>query len=512
MSILSNSIVVRAVLCLWHGFLTLWEGSRLKALADRFFGGLSRFADGSVLCGLFRRDGIFLKSYPDSLICRFVTAAADLPPALVRLLFRRVPAFAEGSVFCRLLRPELGSTPVSFLSWVFLLLLCVPHDLWNNTYGLLLAVAALALFWLGSLRDPSRRLCLASMGPWWLCFVCFLGIAFLLSFDHTTSLRYLCFHLTGLIFAVVLASAVQTEGELIRVTAFGVAGMTVASLYGLYQSYVGVKVDLLLVDLRYHADMPGRIYSFFENPNTLAQILVMLLPLGVGLIFASRSFWGKAAALIASGIGLVALVLTYSRGCWLGLIVAALVFVALYRYQLLPLFVLGAAALVPFLPETIIDRALSSFNFRDTSISSRFPIYEASFKSILHNPVLGAGLGSELVWKSFARNGFYTGTLNFVHLHNIFLQLWIECGLFGMLAFAGTSLSAFKEAARAASRSRSALRPLLIGGASALAGALMCGMTDYIWYYPRALCVFWLLMGILFAGIRLGRESAASAP
>lgn len=509
MSIVQNSIVVRLLLWLWRGFLNLWNESMLKRLADRFYAGLSRFADGSALCGLFRRDGIFLRSFPHSLICRFVCAAADFPPALARLIFRRVPAFAEGSLFCKILRPELGSTAVSFLSWTFLLILCVPHERWNNTYGLLLAVAALALFWLGSLRDSSRKLQVASMGPWWLCFVCFLGVAFLISFDHTTSLRYLCFHLTGLIFAVVLTSAVESEGELIRVSAFGAAGMAVASLYGLYQSYVGVKVDILLVDMRYNADMPGRIYSFFQNPNTLGQILVMLIPLSIGLIFASRTFWGRLAALAASGLGILALVLTLSRGSWLGLMVAAVVFVALYRYQLLPLFILAAAALVPFLPETIINRALSSFNFRDTSISSRFPIYEASFKSILHSPVLGAGLGSELVWKFFARYGFYKGTLTFAHLHNIFLQLWIECGLFGMLAFAGTSLSVFKESARAAARSRSALKPLLIGGASALTGALVCGMTDYIWYYPRALCVFWFLMGILFAGIRLSKKAAA---
>jgi len=506
MSMVYNSILVRAVLYLWRGFLTLWSGSLLKRWADRFYAALARWAEGSFLCSLFRQEGIFLRSYPDSLICRTVTAVVDFPPTLVRLIFRRVPAFAEGSILCRILRPELGSTPVSFLSWVFLLMLCVPHDMWNNTYGLLLAVAALALFWIGSLRSSRRKLQIASMGPWWLCFVCFLGISFLISFDHSTSLRYLCFHLTGLIFAVVLVSAVETEGELIRFTAFGAAGMAVASLYGLYQSYVGVKVDILLVDVRYNADMPGRIYSFFENPNTLAQILVMLVPLSIGLIFASRTFWGKLAALVVSGLGLLALVLTYSRGCWLGIAVAALVFVALYRYQLLPLFILAAAALIPFLPETILTRILSSFNFRDTSISSRFPIYEASMRAILHDPVLGVGLGSELVWASFARNGFYNGTLTFVHLHNILLQLWIECGLFGMLSFVGTSLSAFKESARAAARSRSALKPLLIGGASALAGALMCGMTDYIWYYPRALFIFWFLMGILFAGIRLVRE------
>ena len=77
---------------------------------------------------------------------------------------------------------------------------------------------------------------------------------------------------------------------------------------------------------------------------------------------------------------------------------AAVVFVFLFRRRLLPLFLLAGCAAVPLLPDSILSRLLSIFNFHDTSISSRFPIYEASFKAIAANPVLGVGLGSELAW------------------------------------------------------------------------------------------------------------------
>jgi len=502
MSLVNNSIVIQFFLFLWRGILQFWQGSCLKRLFDGLDALLVRWAHGSFLCSLFRRTGIFLQSWPQSLTCRFLTAMADLPPTFVRLVFRSTPDFAQGSLLCRILRPELSSTPISFLSWVFLLFLCVPHDLWNNTYGLILAAGGLALFWLGSLLS-GWKLSLSSFGPWWTCFACSLLLSLVLSADRYTSLRYLCFHLTGLLLAVVLISAVQTEKDLMRTASFGTAGMAVCSLYGLYQSYIGVEADELLVDMRFNADSPGRVFSFFENPNTFGQILVMLIPLGIGLIFASRSRWGKLLSLLASALGIIALLLTLSRGSWLGLAAAAVVFVALYRRKLLPLMALCGLACIPLLPETILSRILSIFNFHDTSISSRFPIYKAGVKAIAHSPILGVGLGSEVVWAAFSKHDFYEGTFTFVHLHNVLLQLWVECGLFGALAFFGGSLSAFKESARAAARTDSPLKPLLIGGAAALAGALVCGITDYIWYYPRAICIFWFLMGILLAGSRM---------
>ena len=53
------------------------------------------------------------------------------------------------------------------------------------------------------------------------------------------------------------------------------------------------------------------------------------------------------------------------------------------------------------------------------------------------------------------------------------------------------------------------VRLLIIGGASALMGSMLCGMADYIWNYPRVMLVFWFVCAIVVAGIRLaGREES----
>ena len=40
-----------------------------------------------------------------------------------------------------------------------------------------------------------------------------------------------------------------------------------------------MKVNPSYVDLKVNAGMPGRVFSIFDNPNTFAQVLLLLLPL-----------------------------------------------------------------------------------------------------------------------------------------------------------------------------------------------------------------------------------------
>ena len=53
--------------------------------------------------------------------------------------------------------------------------------------------------------------------------------------------------------------------------------------------------------------MPGRIYSFFDNPNNFAEILVMLLPLVFALLIVSKNWRVKVLSLAALAVGVVSL-------------------------------------------------------------------------------------------------------------------------------------------------------------------------------------------------------------
>lgn len=74
-------------------------------------------------------------------------------------------------------------------------------------------------------------------------------------------------------------------------------------------------------------------------PTPSRQVLVLLIPLVWPCCWVADrlgAFWG----LIALGLGAVAIGMTYARASWIGLAVAAAVFVFLWNRRLIPAFLL----------------------------------------------------------------------------------------------------------------------------------------------------------------------------
>ena len=44
--------------------------------------------------------------------------------------------------------------------------------------------------------------------------------------------------------------------------------------------------------------------------------------------------------------------------------------------------------------------------------------------------------------------------------------------------------------------------------AAALCGAMVCGLADYLWNYPRVRCLFWFVFAAALGGVKLCGETA----
>ena len=137
----------------------------------------------------------------------------------------------------------------------------------------------------------------------------------------------------------------------------------------------GVAVNPRFTNLTVNQNMPGRVESVFGNPNIYAFTLTSLLPVVAAymLIFKSR-LW-RALGAISFILGVVALMMTYSRGAWFGFAAGLFLFIAIWKPKLVPIFLLFSAIAIPFLPTSIKDRLLTIFNPHDTSISYRAVSY-----------------------------------------------------------------------------------------------------------------------------------------
>ena len=229
--------------------------------------------------------------------------------------------------------------------------------------------------------------------------------------------------------------------------------------------------------------------------------------LAVALMLATKSWFGRFLGLAGAGLGCVAMAMTYSRASWIGLVVAAAVFVLLWNRKLIPAGIVVAFVAAGMLPETVLHRIKTIGDMSDTSTSSRFPVYEAALNFIRLHPIQGAGLGTDAVRSAVEDLRLFRGEDVFIHCHNIYLQVWFETGIAGLLTFVGGILWTCKQGARAIVSCVSRTRLAVVGCVSALAGSMVCGLADYLWNYPRVMLIFWFVCALGLAATRLaGRE------
>jgi len=68
-----------------------------------------------------------------------------------------------------------------------------------------------------------------------------------------------------------------------------------------------------------------RVYFAFDSPTTLANTLAMLLPLALALVMIARKPWGALAAWLAAALMGICIVVTFSRGIWVAMVLSLVV-------------------------------------------------------------------------------------------------------------------------------------------------------------------------------------------
>ena len=509
MSITRNSAVLRFLLA----FFGAWGAAGPTSGIGRALDGIENFfrrqSGESALCAFVWREGRIPRAWPHSLACGLFTGLVNIPCAAAKWLYQTLRRLWDGSV-CFQLLAAMGGASYFFLGLLMLVMLVAPHGMWNNIYGFAGAAGVLCLFVVGSATRPKLRLELDRLGPYMIFYMGFICISLAASLSTRMSMRFFFFHLTGFLLVLVLVSSVRKYEQLQLVVSLAVLGVSAAALYGCYQGYVGVDVIASQQDMYVNAGMPGRVYSFFDNPNNFAEQLVMLLPLDLALFLNCR--WrGKALSLLSLAVGAAAIGFTYSRSGWIGLALAVVVFLALMDWRFVPVFLLLGVAAIPFLPETIYNRILSIGNAHDTSTRYRFEIFDTTTNLMRDYWVRGVGLGTDIMKKTFETYPtIFDGTYP-VHTHNNYLQMWGETGIWGIISFLALLLWQLKTGAKALfSTTDKRVKRLLAASIGAFCGILVIGIAEYTWFYPRNMFTWWFLFGIITACVKLARPDSFS--
>lgn len=495
-----KSFIIYNIVRFWDFVCRKYGESLLGALISRL---VACFKAG-ILWRFLTHDGPIGTTWGESRFYRALQWCLDLPAGVLARVGKLAPNGVVPPLCRKLCVPLLGV--------MLLLLLVIPQQYWNNLYSLVMVCGILILYYLSSLSGEKNKLSLKAVGAWPVLFLLVVLLSWFWSDSRALGTRYLAFAFTCAVLVLLLVTVADTEKKLRTILRFGAAGMAVCSIWAVCQRIIGVAPSAALTDLSLNPDMPGRVFSFFENPNSFANLLVFFAPLMLSMAIFSKKNLERLAYLAVFLLCAFALVMTYSRGGWLALAFAIFVLMLFVCPRWVPLVALLCIAALPLLPENILSRLLTIFNFSDSSTYTRGYIYSAMGKLILLNPVFGVGIGADTLRQSVQDAGVYVAQSPFVHGHNLYLQLWAESGIFALIAFFGSLFGTMRKGTRALKLQSVSplLRGIVVGCISGLSGALLFGITDYAWSYPRIMVLFWFLFALLLAAIRIIEKEAGN--
>lgn len=259
--------------------------------------------------------------------------------------------------------------------------------------------------------------------------------------------------------------------------------------------YVLGKAELAWVDVSRFGDLGGRVCGSFGNPNLFAIFLLLTVPFSLKAAFTEENNLQKTIAFGMFLTGSLCLVLTWSRGAWLAWMLSVLLFLALCSRRSFSVLIagsVGAVGLLFYLPQTVVRRFRSIGSLTDSSANYRIHTWRGVLRMIRANP-WGIGCGEEAFHRVFPIYAV-SGTEQVMHPHQILLQVLAELGLAGGLLFAVLMGMLFWRIVRFCRNTpEGARRAEGVVLFSILAGVLLMGCFDSLWYHNGLFWLFWVL-------------------
>jgi O-antigen ligase len=318
------------------------------------------------------------------------------------------------------------------------------------------------------------------------------------------------------LFYFLITDVIKGRRALLRLLDFFMLAAVLVALYGLWQSIQ--HSDTLAVE------GVSRVVSVYEQPNNLALYLGRAVPLAVCLALFLP--WGRRKilyGLAALSLGLT-LLLTFSRGGWIGAAAGVVIGVSVgirwqwgwlstkvpRAFRLWLAGVAGAAVFVallglvlfPKLPERIFDPGSSLL---------RLTIWGSALHMGVDHPIFGIGPDQFLNqfqsgYGPCERNdqGFIVSTQKDFkecftsHPHNIFLDYWLSLGIMGLIVLVWLLWRYYREAISLAKWAASKVgadpltRALALGLIASMTDFFVHGLVDNSYFLMDLALIFWM--------------------
>lgn len=287
---------------------------------------------------------------------------------------------------------------------------------------------------------------------------------------------------------------IDSRRKLFTVLSVMAASLFIADMAGIWQAFKG-----------------HRSVGLSSMTMIMAGYLLQMIPVLLVLSLEEKGLSGKRKLIVASValISFVVLGLNGTRGAWLGVLVALLVY-ALLRLRdktkaavvvlLAMMVIVGIGANI----EMISNRALTVLDTSGKSYTERVLLWDGAWRMFLDHPLVGVGPGSfEETYLS--RYISPQAQLKLGHAHNNFFHILAENGLLGLLSFLAMFgyflYYLFKQGTEYNNK-------VALGVFLATISLLLQGLTEFNFGDSAVIRMFWFLLGLAAAYAKIDADSS----
>lgn len=268
---------------------------------------------------------------------------------------------------------------------------------------------------------------------------------------------------------------------------------TIMGAHGIFQYITGAEMLGNWVDST--ESIRTRAYSIVYSPNVLGSVMTLFAPMALSLAFAEKSWIKKGVYLGSTGIMSLCLLLTFSRGAWLGFGIALLFFFIMKDKRFIIPLLVGGLLIYLFVP-SISNRILymlSSAYWQRSAEGGRVYRWVVGWETLKEGNIwFGLGLGryGGAVAMNYDLSPFY--------MDNYYMKTLVEMGFFGLGLLFFLLYQVLIWGYRTVRLIPDIHDHTLVQGALAgLLGVMIHNFGENIFEVPMMVTYFWVIVGFI---------------
>lgn len=283
------------------------------------------------------------------------------------------------------------------------------------------------------------------------------------------------------------------------------------ALHGIWQFIVGVEIPDAWTD-QAEATVRTRVFSIFKNPNILGGYMVLFAPMAIGMAYASERPAEKVFYWICGLCMCLACLFTMTRGAWLALAIAAVLFTLIIDRRLFGLILLAgiAACFLPFVRSRIGYLFTPQFA-KSNELGGRGKRWDTALGYVDAYRAWTCGLGYGMYGGAVAAQTQVNLSFTYMYVDNYYVKILAENGIAGLTAFLSAMAGLLWGGVRACALSGTKeKKPLCAGMLAGLVGILIHSLFESLWEEPYMMALFFSVAAMLIFTGFLSRKPAAN--